>query len=187
MTFTPIIPATGQTLGNSRTQVLNNFASLRSTLSNTLQPNHIDVNSSGAGKHVFLQMPVRTSGASNLTVAGEFGMIAQAVTGVSELFASRDGGAYFQLTAGTPLIASSGKTFLPGGIILQWGVNGAISNGASVNFPSAFPNNCYGVQVTLNSGSTVSPVGTNGFTTTGFVFRTSAGGSVPITYLAIGN
>lgn len=187
MSFTPLIPASGQSLGNSRTQVLNNFASLRTTLSNVLQPNHIDVNSSGAGKHIFLQMPVKTSGANNLTVTGEFGMIAQAVSGVSELFASRDGGAYFQLTAGTPTVAASGKTFLPGGLILQWGVNGAISNGASVSFSSAFPNACFGVQVTINTASTLSPVGINGFSTTGFTFRTTAAGSVPITYLAIGN
>lgn len=47
MTFTPNIPAVGQSLGNSRPQVLNNFAVLRSTIAE----NHFDVNDADAGKH----------------------------------------------------------------------------------------------------------------------------------------
>jgi len=82
---------------------------------------------------------------------------------------------------------TTGSTFLLGGMILKWGQVPAVSNGGTVNFTSAFPNNCYSVVVTLNIASTVSPVGINGFTASGFTFRTTAAGNVPITYIAIGN
>jgi len=83
--------------------------------------------------------------------------------------------------------ASSGLSFLPGGTILQWGLSAAAVNGATINFGSAFPTACVNVQVTIDIGSTVSPVGTNGYTVTGFVFRTTAAGGVPIKWFAIGN
>lgn len=192
VSFTPLIPATGQSLGNSRTQVLNNFASLRTTISNTLKPNHADVNATNAGKHLFLEMPVQTSGAANLTLSGEFGMIAQAISGVSELFASRDGGSYFQMTAGTPTASSVGKSFLPGGIIVQWGVVN-ISPGTitftSIGFQN-FPNSCFMIQLTSNAvgvGNTPLAVGTNGgFSNSQFNYAGTAG-SRSVNILAIGN
>lgn len=144
MTFTPNIPASGQTLGNSRLQVLNNFASLRNTISQgsgapgpSDQPNHVDVNLSGAGKHIFVQMPVQTPGAANLPAANEGGMITQLVSGSSELFYARDAvNTYYQMT-GSVTKATNGATVILGGIRIQW-FQASVANGAVIAFPVAF-------------------------------------------------
>lgn len=137
MSFTPGIPASGQTLGNSRLQVLNNFASLRTTISNMTQPNHIDVNNVGAGKHIFVQMPVQTTGAANLPAANEGGLITQLVAGSSELFYVRDNvNTYYQMT-GSVTTGNNGATVILGGIRVQW-FRATAANGAVINFPVAF-------------------------------------------------
>lgn len=137
MTFTANIPASGQTLGNSRLQVLNNFASLRTTISNVTQPNHIDVNNAGAGKHIFVQMPVQTPGAANLPLANEGGLITQTVSGSTELFYVRDNvNTYLQMT-GSVVTGNNGASVILGGIRIQW-FRALAANGAVINFPVAF-------------------------------------------------
>lgn len=66
-----------------------------------------------------------------------------------ELYFVRGGSAtQIQLTGpGTPTPGNNGYTFLPGGILIQWGFRAAISNGTDVTFPVAFPNNVYNIQV----------------------------------------
>lgn len=189
MSFTPNIPVSGQTLGNSRTQVLNNFASLRSTISNATQPNHIDVNDAGAGKHIFVQMPVRTEGAANLPDANEGGLITETVNGNSELFYVRDAvNTYFQMTgpytlnAGTP----DGSITLFGGMILKWG-NVPFAAG-TVTFATPFLNNCFAVVLTpvINANASLS-IKPGTMTTTQVEYTASVGGITSVCYIAIGN
>lgn len=192
MSFTPDIPASGQTLGGSRLQVLNNFKSLRETISTGSgtpglgqKPNHVDVNNGlgvGAGKHIFVEMPVQTTGPGNLPLANEGGMITRTLNGSSELYYARDGvNTYYQMTG--PLInASSGSTVLFGGVIIKWGVS--IAGNANVVFASAFLANCFGVTLT-NQQSTISSGVTN-VTTTGFTITGGVAGTTYF-YVAIGN
>lgn len=72
MSFTPGIPASGQSLGNSRTQVLNNFSSLRSTL----DTDHVDVNEADAGQHI--QVTLNDFGSFPYPVVGNQSYIAGA-------------------------------------------------------------------------------------------------------------
>jgi hypothetical protein len=168
MSFTPNIPASGESLGASRLEVLNNFASLRTTISNVTQPNHVDVNASGAGKHVFVQMPVQTTGAANLPGANEGGLIAKTAAGSSELFYVRDAVSnYIQMTTGTPISGNNGSTFLPGGMILKWFRYGQTSASNVITFVGAgignFPNAVFGaVQGVQNAAF---KVGYSGLTT----------------------
>ena len=65
-----------------------------------------------------------------------------AATG-SELYARRDGAAAVQLTRGTPVVANPGVTYLPGGLLLQFGT--AVTGGGAVvavTFPVAFAAGC---------------------------------------------
>jgi hypothetical protein len=205
MSFTSNIPAVGQSLGSSRTQVLNNFASLRTTISNGTLPNHIDVNNTGAGKHIFLQMPVQSPSAANLTLAGEFGVISKTANGNSELFFNRDGSNttgtpnYYQLTAGTPVALQStpqgnkGSSFLPGGVIVNYGQYTTGGDGVAITFLTPFPTACFGVVLTIISGS--QPIvgvyvvsGGSSPTTTQFITgRTTGSTNAAIFWYAIGN
>ena len=188
MSFTPSIPASGQTLGNSRLQVLNNFASLRTTISNVTQPNHIDVNNSGAGKHIFLQMPNQTPGAANLPASGEGGMITRAISGNSELFYVRDAvNTYYQMTG--PFVMNvgppaNGSILLFGGLIMNWGF--LTSTAGPFNFVTPFPNNCFGVTFTPVSG-TQRQFAVLSFNQTQFDVTISGGSTNQAFYIALGN
>lgn len=149
MSFTPGIPASGQSLGSSRTQVLNNFAVLRSTVAT----NHIDVNNAGAGKHNLSEYVAQAQAPA--TTTGEVAMYCRSVSGTSQLFLQQEN----QLAAATDiqmsrldkgiLNAQTGYSFLPGGLIIQWGrdafVGAAVAK--TVTFPVAFTTACYNVQV----------------------------------------
>lgn len=122
-TYTTGIPGTGQSLNATRDLIQDNFT----VLDDTVTVNHIAMNSTGAGKHKFLQMP--DQGSAPTTAANESGFYGKAVSGVSNLFArSESDGSEYQLTSfadadiATLGAQNPGWTFLPGGILLQWGV-----------------------------------------------------------------
>jgi hypothetical protein len=74
MSFTPDMPFSGQSLGNSRLQVLNNFKNYYDTIA----LNHVAPNTSGQGKHTFVEMPVQ--GSTPSTLAGEGGLFTKALS-----------------------------------------------------------------------------------------------------------
>jgi hypothetical protein len=53
-----------------------------------------------------------------------------------------------------PSHADTGYTFLPGGIIFQWGyVTPGFSGAGVINFPRSFPNRFFNIQITMNRNS----------------------------------
>jgi hypothetical protein len=81
----------------------------------------------------------------------------------------------------TASLSSNGYTYLPNGIIMQWGsAGGASSNPATILFPISFPNSCFSVVITNNVGDvdvapTQDALATFNITLTGFKYRTNAG------------
>lgn len=123
------------------------------------------------------------------------------IAGSGEIFLTRDNsGVQIQLTGpGTPTIGGSGNnfgyTFLPGGILLQWGFITISSSPnpylfVAPNIP--FPNNCFNISLSLNANSstsaanTASTIGTP--LTTGFRWNFTGTTSYQFIYwTAIGN
>jgi hypothetical protein len=187
MTFTPSIPASGQTLGSSQPQILNNFAVLRSTIA----VNHVDVNSSNPGTHTHVDLGAQGSDPNPAT--GFISLYSKTVSGITQLFLQRENtGAVIQMSVGTPTIASSGSTFLPGAMILKWGtfhMNSTVTS-LTVNFAGgAFPNAIFSVVVTPNSGNVNNYAGATSVGTSGFVAKRSSSpaDSIDFYYIAIGN
>lgn len=88
---------------------------------------------------------------------------------------------------GTPVTAQAGQTFLPGGILMQWGRVNSPSSTGSVVFPTAF-SVTYNVQITMqrNSSSSTQGMYVNGNpSTTGFSYNGSSGGNA-LFWVAIG-
>jgi hypothetical protein len=174
--YSTTIPAANNDPADDQPQMQTNFASI----SGLINVDHVGFNVIGGGEHEQV-----TFNANNVPAVPTSPPIlfTNTVGAVPQLF-------FYSGSATTSssqyVVAANGSTFLLGGIILKWGTLAAVANGATVTFPVPFPNACFGAFPTINIGSTVSPVGTNGFTATGFTFRTAAAGSVPITYLAIG-
>ncbi|EFD8836401.1 hypothetical protein L3E22_002804 [Escherichia coli] len=90
-------------------------------------------------------------------------------------------------------IASKGYQKLPGGLIIQWGVGDAGtgyvgSTGNEMNFPIAFPSQCFQVVTSYDNGGGKIVAGAAGnMTRTGFLLRCDAsGGNYNFRWFAIG-
>lgn len=189
MTFTPNIPASGQSLGSSRTQVVNNFTNYL----NLVSQDHVAPNAMGQGKHNKSTYVVQ--GSDPTTASGEAALYALTGSAGTEVFLIRDNiaGTKTALTTSkiaAPVASSSGISWLPGGILIQWRAVAGVSNGTAITFPVPFPNNCW--VIVPGGGSSSSPQPTINFdqstiTTVGFTARIT--GTQPINYyfIAIGN
>lgn len=96
-----------------------------------------------------------------------------------------------QLIAGAPTNATPGFTYLPGNILMQWGVNNIPSGtGGTVTFPVAFSSAAYSVQLTMDRNSTSSAsygIFLNGApSSTGFATNSGLSGSHNVYWIAIG-
>ena len=146
------IPQPNDLLSDSQGQILQNFGALNTVYGTNHFP--FDNNMiSQIGKHKFVQMPVTTT---PVTLANEGTLYSKAVTGGTALFFTRDVTSDVQLTSPVftaPVAATNGYTFIPGGLILQWGTVTPITSTGTVLFSAAniaFPNNCFNVQCTLS-------------------------------------
>lgn len=154
-----------------------------------LQVDHSDPAATNAGQHEQVTfatnnvpaLPTPTFGGNNIGV-----LFTNTVAGgtVDQLFyyAGSSGQSSSQYTA-----ASTGSTFLLGGMILKWG-SGAISSSGTTNmFAGEFPNACFAVIICSRDGAfkdqmAVTAKSTSQFTGT----RTVGSGSTGIYYIAIG-
>lgn len=185
MTYDPNIPQASDLISQSQSQIQTNFSQADSIF----DQDHFtfdDATVADRGKH--RQSTYVELGADPTTAADEIALYSKDTSGSTRLYLRQESaGTVVQMSGRDPTAGSSGETFLPGGLLLKWGNIVSASNASTQNFSTPFPNNCYVVVVTENIASSLSTVGVNGFTTTGFTFRTGAGGGVPITYIAIGN
>jgi hypothetical protein len=134
-----------------------------------------------------------------------------ATAGFGQIFSSQindgistDTALYFLTGAGllqqltrnfSPVVATTGRTFLAGGLIIQWGTISAVATSlTAVTFVAlgaiAFPNNCFFVQTNINAGSTSNPIVLNisALTKTGFsYYNTSSSSSRTFYWFALGN
>jgi hypothetical protein len=85
--------------------------------------------------------------------------------------------------------AANGSVMLPMGIILKWGSATFVgSQSPSVTFTNAFPNACFGVQLSLlNTGGTQTQNRLATVTASGFTANVNASGASTWYWLAIGN
>lgn len=188
MAYQSDIPQPNDIISVSQGEFLQNFMGLNSAW----ESNHVAFNASGEGKHKFLQMPEQSSAPT--TSSNEAALYTKETSSISTLyFRKENNGTEIQMTntidPANPINPvpndSDGITFLPGGLIVQFGRRSAASNNGVITFGTAFPTDCYSVTVTQNTNSTLQAVGINGMSTTGFTFRT-VGGATPITFIAIG-
>jgi hypothetical protein len=161
MSYTLGIPADGQSLGNSKPQVRTNFTQIF----NAFALNHVPLNGSGQGKHLFVQMP---EDADKVTGANEIGLYCKEAQSYANLFfrqetggadPDKNQGAIIQMTNVAPVNSANGRSFLPGGLLIQWGVTTLDSNGqATINFSPSFSlagvNNApWNIQLTMATGA----------------------------------
>ena len=182
MSFTPGIPRSGQSLGNSRPQVQGNFDYINTAFA----INHVAFNASGVGKHKFMQMPEQVSAPT--TLANEGALYTKEAQSITNLFWRQESnGTEVQLTGIAPLAAGNGYSTLPGGMIIQWGSTGAVGSSLNVSYNITFPNSIFSTVITgtsANKAFRISANATNQFTVTPIDGGTSGSS---IYWIAIGN
>lgn len=190
MPYKPTPPASGGTLSGTRDTIRNNFTQIE-TVNNV---NHGAYDEADQGKHKFLQMPEQATANLLATSATEIGLYNSAVNNNLTLRSPSSGSSYQLTVYNDANIATFGSnpgwTFLPGGLIMQYGTNAAASSTGSVAFPFSFTT-IYQVQVTSSRTGTGSNnntiLDTHGISNSGFSYKIDTNsGSAQINWIAIG-
>jgi hypothetical protein len=187
--FLPNIPQSSDNLDFSQGQLLSNNQGLDTVFG----IDHTLFSDSTANKGKHKKSTYFAQAASPGTSASESAIYSKtAGTGTNEIYIQKEStapaGSDIQLTLFSKGVATlqTGYSWLPGGILIQW-IQDSGTNNTAKNFPIAFPNACWNVQLTKVSSSTSSIVGHNGFTTTQFTLITNAVGAITYNMIAIGN
>lgn len=141
------VPQPGQTLAVTQPLIRSNF----STIDSAFTVDHASYNSSGAGKHKKVTFPVQSPAP---TFPGDIGLYSflDPVTAVSQLYFTNSTGATYPMTASaqqTFPAGGNGYSYLPSGIIVQWGTGTALANAVTtVNLNINYTNSIMSIQLT---------------------------------------
>ncbi len=137
------------------------------------------------GMHTQVQMVEQSGDPSPIAGTDSFytKVVTIAAAPLGETFFKRGGvSTPIQMTSGNISDNSTGYSFLPGGILIQWG-SAVGTNNLSVNFPVQFTS-LYNVQVTLASNS--HKYGIKSPSLSGFQFSTDSSSAASFYWVAIG-
>jgi hypothetical protein len=199
MTFTSDIPISGDTLGSTRDRIRTNFQQIALVEA----VNHVPFNALGQGKHKFLQMPEQPGTIGQVgvplpptTLANEAGFYSKIGANPAEanlVFRGENNGFEYQLTRAdqtnnATFGTSTGWTFLPGGLILQYGTMTTTGNTTVVVFPVPLTVPLYSLTATIVQSSTENiSWGVDARTLIGFEFkRSGSAGNRPFSWMVIG-
>lgn len=186
------VPLSGQTLGQTRSPINNNF----NIIAAAFVVDHVDYQLPTQGKHNKVTMPVQVAIPATTAIDMALYTKQSVLTTQPEAFFRRqNNGVEIEFTSGlhNPISFTSivGWTRLPSGILLKWGAGSANAGASSFLFPVAatipvFATNPM-VQITpmSNISATYDVYLTSATTTTINYFNTS-GGVVSFMYFAIG-
>jgi len=151
MTYNPNIPNASDILSVSQGQLKTNFQQVNTIFSK----NHVTFNNATTadrGKHTSVQFQRRSSAPSLDANDGAFYTKNSSGTNV---FWKRQGGSEVKITNVDPSIGANGYTFLPGGLLIQWGsLNVPSGESGSISFPIAFTVAPYSINVTAQRSAT---------------------------------
>ena len=185
MTYNPNVPAATQSLGETQLPIQINFANLNTAFS----ANHSALTTNTDGKHEFLQMPEQISVPATATDEG--GVYTKVTDSVTCLFWRQESnGTEVQMTTSqTPTDANPGTTFLPGGLLMQFGSFTATANtNTTVTFNVAFGTAPYSVVCQMNrNSSNVDTIYAHTLTTIDFRARNTSNSNRTAYYIAIGS
>lgn len=214
MSYQPGVPTGTVPLNQDYLNLQGNFTALNNSWNQDHSPLTAQLPPTGtSGYHIPIHMVPFSTTSSNPpnnyppttpTATAGYGQLwsAQVNDGVNtdqSLFFLTGGNRNLQLTMNfTPNTTNNsgknGYTFLPGGIIFQWGkVSSPSSGNNAVLFATnniAFPNNCFSVQITLERASANVNgivINSNSISKTGFTAVLPTAGSTAFYWWALGN
>lgn len=162
MTYT-LLPNSGQSLGQTRSSIRTNFQLIQSAQ----DTNHVALGTVGAGKHKFVQMPEQ--GSAPTTAVNEGALYTKVGTSPAEtqlFYRAENSGFEYRLTrpdssnTASFAVNTNGWTFLPGGLILQYGTVATPGTSGTITFPKAFTTTFLSIQFTVKRDTASSGVAT---------------------------
>lgn len=143
MSYNPSIPLADDLMSESQGQILTNFGQLN-TIFDQDHVTYDDVTAVNRGKHNQSTYPDSSSDPN--PALNELALYSKDVGGNSRLFLQQENsGTVIQLSGIDPLIAVAGFTFLPGGVLLQWGKEVSPGTSGTVTLPVAFPTTVFSI------------------------------------------
>lgn len=183
MAYKRDIPESSDILSTSQDDIKNNF----NTADTSFAINHIAFSeSTNAGKHIYCTLIEQSA---PTTAANEISLYNKVTDSASTLYMMHESaGTEVQLSVPATNVsaATAGSSYLPGGVIIKWGLGAATTSGATNTFAIAFPNNCWKVVASTNADeSTANSINIHTLTKTTFKARDANGWG--FFYIAIGN
>jgi len=193
MSFNPNIPTGGQTISSTTVPIQTNF-SIANTAFGVDHTPFITVTNQGQHQKVSLVQQAADP-AALATAPILYAKSTTSNTVNNDIYfrrASNDGSSIVQLTTTkvNPLASTNGSSFLPGGVMIQWGQTSFVgSSNPTITFPTAFPNNPFSVQITINNSNGTVPNAwrITSLSPSGFVANVQVTGATTMYWMAIGN
>lgn len=178
MTYQPNVPLSGNSLGQTRPIINTNFVDIDLAF----RANHVPMTTNNTGYHTHVDMTAQAANPNPIaTLVSHY---SKQVAGITEWFFQREapGSQVIQMSRLTPVPLSQGFTFLPGGLLLQWG-SFSVPFVNPITFPVPFTGVPFSVQVTSNNinGTGAGLISATGFTALIFLAPGSAA-----TWMAVG-
>ena len=189
MVFNPNIPQGTDAPSASQSQLLTNFQQVNTIFA----LNHYAFNDATAGlRGMHRAVVLEAQAAGPATSATQGALYSKIISGQPNLVWRRlNSGPEIQMTSNlTPIIAATGYTMIPGGLVLQWGtVHVAGGSSANIPFPLVFGAVPYSITVTTirSAGAGTMNIYVLNGSVTATKFQTeSTGGAHDIYWMAIG-
>lgn len=181
MTYNASIPQSTDFISNSQLQILGNFSQLNAQfLVDHTAFNTGSGNGDGFHKKVTLNVPL---GADPVPAGTASAVYSKDVGGVGQLFFANSS-APKQIT-GTVSAIANGTSFLPGGVILKWGLASQFL--VHIPFTPAFPTACFSVVLTATDPAYTGNLLVTSIDPGFFVAQRSGTGAMGYYYIAIGH
>ena len=162
-----------------------------------MEINHVAFGDPNQGKHKFMQMPEQSAAPTTaVNEAALYSKVDPSSPAESAIFYRQENsGNEYQLTTSHKANfaqfgqSNPGWSFLPGGLLIQYGTynQSSSSSGTAVVFPTPFNGVPYSIQLTINrdSGADASLM-VKALTASGFTGRSTTSGAHDVYYTAIG-
>lgn len=154
------IPQANQTLSITQPLILNNFNAINTAFA----VDHVNFNDAGQGKHNKITFPVQVL--PIVIAVGDLALysLLNATTNKNELNVYKVSNSVYVnvpftasiLSNSAPIQDGAGWSYLPSGLIIQWGkvsagINGNLAISTTFNFPITFPTQALNIQISQDS------------------------------------
>lgn len=158
------------------------------SIDSLIEEDHYSFNDNNGGYHKVIRLPPQVANPASIAGIGQ--VFTKTITGDEELFYESGLGVIVQLTNvdAAPVAAGAGRSFLPGGIVIEWGSGTTVGGALTQNFISAYSTVFYGNVTAVSTGDAIANLVVITNTDISVATRNNAGALInrPVFWMVIG-